>query len=87
MHFFYGYTPHISQAVSSLVKMFCHKGSSVFIDIGAVLVEPSFEFVFSFANILAVVAFVAIEYVNDIFCFACEIVSYLKCFKGLHAFE
>ena len=73
--------------MSSLVEVFCYKGASVFIDVGAMLVETCFELVFGFANILAVVAFVTIEQVYDVFCFTCERVSNMKCFLGLHAFE
>ena len=51
------------------------------------LIKAGFEFIFSFTYILTVVAFVAKEYVYDIFCFACESVSYLECFEGLHALE
>ena len=47
--------------MSSLVEVFSYQGASVFVDIGAVLVETCFQFVFGFANILAVVAFVTIE--------------------------
>lgn len=50
-------------------------------------VEPRFEFVFRLTYILAVVAFVTVKHVYDVFCFACESVSYMKCFQCLHAFE
>ena len=73
--------------MSSLIKVFGDKGSSVFVDVGAVLIETSLKFVFGLAHILAMVAFVTKEHVYDVFCFACEFVSYLKCLQSLHAFE
>ena len=70
-----------------LVEVFSDESACVFVDVGAVLVESCFEFVFCFADVLTVVALVTVEHVDDVRCFACECLSDVECFIGVHAFE
>ena len=70
-----------------MVEVFSDESACVFVNVGAVLIESCFEFVFCFTDVLTVVALVTVQHVDDVRGFTCECLSDAEIFMSVHAFE